>query len=427
MNSHPASHRDPVGWSGIIAFGFLALGLYRLGIPTRFYFDEVHYVPAARILREFSHLTNQEHPLIGKELIALGITLFGDNPHGWRALSALAGAVSLFAFMRGLWFASLSRFAALAGGVLLATGFLLFVHSRIAMLDIFMICFTMIALWMCAGAVREPETGRWRLAMAGVALGLAIGTKWNAAPLAMLPGIGFFIARAISARARFLTAKDGAPVPGITLIEAAFWLGAVPLLTYVLSFWPVFFYEQDRLTLGSFLHYQQQMIELQESTVKPHPYMSRWDDWIVNRRAIWYLYENLDGAQRGVLLIGNPLTMLLGLPALAWCAFAGFFRRNRAALCVFALYAVSFGMWIVAPKPIQFYYHYMLPSCFLIAALALALDALWRRGGGLWRGGALAAVAASCGIFAWFYPIISAAPLDGVQAFEKWMWLESWR
>jgi len=290
-----------------------------------------------------------------------------------------------------------------------------------------MICFTMVALWMCAGAVREPETGRWRLAIAGVALGLAIGTKWNVALVAMLPGIGFFLARLASARFRVFTAKGGAPVPGVTLAEAALWLGAVPLLTYALTFLPVFFYDQDRLTLGTFLHYQQQMLELQQSTLQPHPYMSRWYEWIVNWRAIWYLYENLDGAQRGVLLIGNPLTMLISLPALAWCAFAGFFRRNRAALCVFALYAVSFGMWIVAPKPIQFYYHYLLPSCFLIAALALALDDLWRRGGRARRGAAIAVVAASCGVFAWFYPIISSAPLDGPQAFQKWMWLESWR
>src|SRR5690606_866525 len=98
------------------------------------------------------------------------------------------GAVALFAFMRAMWFATLSRFAALGGGVLVATGFVLFVHSRIAILDIFMICFVLVGLWMCTGAMRNPREGRWRLAIGGISLGLALGCKWNAAPVVALPG-----------------------------------------------------------------------------------------------------------------------------------------------------------------------------------------------------------------------------------------------
>ncbi len=329
--------------------------------------------------------------------------------------------------MRALWFASNSRFAALGGGVLLATGFMIFIHSRIAMLDIFMVSFLMAALWMCAAAMREPAEARWRLAIAGVALGLAIGTKWNAAPVAMMPGLGFFLIRLFANGPRGLFASKGPPIPGISLIEAAFWIGLVPLAVYALTFLPVFFYETNPLTLATFVHYQQHMIELQQSTVKPHTYMSRWYHWVIDWRAIWYLYDEVDGAQRGVVLLGNPLTMILGLPALAWCAFAGIVRRNWAALGAFVLYSASLGMWIVAPKPVQFYYHYMLPSCFLLAALALSLDALWQAGGKK-RLAAAVVLAGSCAIFAWFYPIISAAPLEGGrESFEHWMWLNSWR
>ena len=42
------------------------------------------------------------------------------------------------------------------------------------------------------------------------------------------------------------------------------------------------------------------------------------------------------------------------------------------------IYAASLGLWIVAAKPVQFYYHYLLPSMALLAGLALALDELWR-------------------------------------------------
>ena len=125
-----------------------------------------------------------------------------------------------------------------------------------------------------------------------------------------------------------------------------------------------------------------------------------------------------------MLLIGNPLTMLLGLPALAWCAWVGIKRQRFDALAVAVFYAVSLGLWIVAAKPVQFYYHYLLPSVFLIAALALALDALWRRGR---RAIPLLVLAGSAAMFAFFWPILSAAPLDGRDAFTRWTWLDSWR
>jgi len=424
MTQPSVNPRDPVGWSALIVALFGAFVFFRIGTPTRFYFDEVHYIPAARVLLQFDHISNREHPMIGKEFLALGITLFGDNSVGWRIFPALAGIVTLGAFMRGMWHATQARFATLAGGVLLATGCVLFVQSRIAMLDIFMACFCMVGLWMVAGAVRKPGQASLRLALAGIAFGLAMGSKWNALPIVVLPGIAFLIIRLDAAGPKFLFASDAPPIRGVTLMEAFTWLGLVPVVVYLASFWPVFFYANDPLTIGGYLEYHEKMWELQQQTVKPHPYMSRWYDWVIDWRPIWYLYENIDGAQRGVLLLGNPFTMIAGIFAVTWCGFQGFLRKNRAALAFFMLYAVTLGMWIVAPKPVQFYYHYFLPSCFLLGALAVALDALWQAG---WRKTALGAVAASVVMFAIFYPIISAARLAGPYSFEHWMWLASWR
>lgn len=423
MNPPTLPERDPFGWSALLACAFLALVLLNLSFPTRIYFDEVHYVKAARILLEFDHITNREHPLVGKEFIALGITLFGDNSWAWRIFPALAGTVALFAFTRAMWFASLSRFAALAGGVLAATGFMLFVHSRIAMLDIFMICFALVALWMCAAAVRKPEKARLRLAGAGIALGLALGTKWNAAPVVALPGLVFLVMKLRAAGPRFLIAKEGGPVPGITLIEAFLWLGILPFVTYLATFWPVFFYAKDPLTIGGYLEYHQKMWSMQQQTIKPHAYMSRWYHWMLNSRPILYLYSHYDGAQRAVLMIGNPLTMMAGLPAILWCAWAGIARGHKAALAVAVLYGVTLGMWIIAPKPIQFYYHYFLPGLVLMAGLALALDALRKSG---WTKTAWGTLAASVVVFAVFYPILSATPISGIYTYEHWRFLNKW-
>ncbi len=410
--------------TAMLALLFAALGLIRLTIPSAPYFDEVHYLPAARALLDQSQWLNREHPLLGKEIIAAGIALFGDGPFGWRIFSVVAGAGALFAFCRAMWFASCSRFATLAFGVLLASGFSLFVHARIAMLDVFMVCFFAIALWQLAAAMREPETGRRRLVIAGIALGLSMSSKWNAVPLVVIPGIAFLVLRALAGRRRLLMSRRGMPLPGMTLLEAGFWLGILPLAIYWLTFLPAFFFTTDALKPGGFIALHREIMALQSSVIQPHPYQSNWPDWLLNIRAIWYLYEPVDGAQRGVLLIGNPLTMLLGLPAMAWCAWAGIAQKRWDALAVFIFFAASIAFWMVADKPIQFYYHYFLPSCFLLAGLALALDALWTHGNRMIAGGVLAG---SVAIFGWFYPILSAAPLAGPQSFNQWMWLDSWR
>lgn len=430
----PPRPRDPLGWCLALAGLFALVTGWRLGIPSQPYFDEVHYLPAARdILALFTEgqgaYRNREHPLLAKVLIALGMGLFGDNPLGWRIVPWLCGVIAYFAAMRALWHTARDRFATLAFGVLLATGFPLFIHSRIAMLDIVMIAAIAVAAWQFAAACARPEQGRWRLALTGIAIGCALGAKWNAIPLAVVPGLTFLVARAMAGRRRLLLSRRGSPVPGITLVEAFLWLGILPLAVYAATFIPGYWLAEplhpSPLAEQGLIGLHREIFDLQSQLKTPHRYMSTWDQWVLNTRGIWYLYEPVDGAQRGVLLIGNPLTMLLGLPALVWCLLAGAWRRDPARLAAAIGYAVSLGLWVVAPKPVQFYYHYFAPSCFLLAALALACSDVRRVPFGKWL--AWGMPAASVAVFAWFLPILAALPLKGPQSFLTWAWLEGWQ
>ena len=424
MSQAPAKPDDPIGLSLLMALGFAGLCAINLAIPGKPYFDEIHYLPAARELLERGLYINREHPLFAKQLIALGIALFGDNPLGWRIFSVTAGALALFASMRAMWFSSLSRFATLSYGALLASGFLLYVQSRIAMLDIFMAAFLAVGAWQFVAAMREPETGRYRLIVCGVAIGLAMGSKWNAFALAPLPGVVFFLARLSAGRRRLFTSKRGIPIRGMSLVEAFVWLGLLPLTIYALTFAPAWELKDTPFAAQNLISFHREMLALQMDVIKPHPYQSNWPDWVTNTRAIWYLYENVDGAQRGVLLVGNPLTMLLGLAALIWCMVSGLMQREWARLGVVAGYLTSLGLWFAAAKPVQFYYHYFVPSFFLLAALALALDALWSAGHRKLAGGV---IAASLALFMGFYPILSAAPLADETSFLHWTWIQGWR
>src|ERR1700753_1763974 len=77
--------------------------------PDKFYFDEVHYVPAARQMLEPvmpRPMLNRMPPPLAKQMIALSIRIFGDNPLGWRYPATLFGALALVA----LYFCGLALF-----------------------------------------------------------------------------------------------------------------------------------------------------------------------------------------------------------------------------------------------------------------------------------------------------------------------------
>ncbi len=442
----PTGEQDPLGWCIAVTLVFAALVWWRLGIPSKIYFDEVHYVQAARQLLKLLP-ANAEHPMVGKEAIAAAIALWGDSPMVWRIPSAVMGCLGLFAFSRAMWFASGRTFATQAASVLLFTDFAWFVQSRIAMLDMVMAGFSMIGLWQVAAAVRQSGSGafgrgeglgliRARLAVAGVCFGLAMGAKWSVLPAVALVGAGFVVLRLRGAAKsggylKSLDATDTPPLPGITLIEGMFWLGSLPLAVYCLTFLPIMFYHKGAVSLLDLAPYHREMVRLQASVVKHHPYQSVWWQWIVNWRAIWYLYEVVDGAQRGILLVGNPFSMLAGLPALGWCAWAGWRRGIRQwrpdALACALLYVLCLGLWAVDGKPVQFYYHYLLPGTFLMGCLALALDELSRLKS-RWRWAGPGGLVLAAALFGVFFPIIAALKLnEGSSSFETWMWLRGWR
>jgi dolichyl-phosphate-mannose--protein O-mannosyl transferase len=66
----------------ILFLGAHLLLLVGVTTPDKFYFDEVHYVPAARQMLEPvmpSPMLNPMHPPLAKQMIALSIRVFGDD------------------------------------------------------------------------------------------------------------------------------------------------------------------------------------------------------------------------------------------------------------------------------------------------------------------------------------------------------------
>src|ERR1700738_3526567 len=150
-------------------------------IPEKFVFDEVHYVPAARQMLEPatpSPMLNPMHPPLAKQLIALSIRSFGDGPLGWRYPGVLFGSLAIVAmYLCGL--ALFSRMGpAVAAALLAFFNQMVFVQSRIAMLDIFELAFGLFAIAAFMHGFRKPRPHLW-FALAGLACGLSIACKWS--------------------------------------------------------------------------------------------------------------------------------------------------------------------------------------------------------------------------------------------------------
>ena len=156
--------------------------LIGIDTPDHPYFDETHYVPAARQLLQ-THFAiptlNLEHPPLAKELMALSIWLFGDNPFGWRTMSALFGALAL----TGIYLCGRALFddrhTALWATVIAGLNQMLFVQARIAMLDIFALAFVLWGLAAFMMSFREQVPTRALLDGAGLCFGLATACKWS--------------------------------------------------------------------------------------------------------------------------------------------------------------------------------------------------------------------------------------------------------
>lgn len=392
-----------------------ALFSWRLTTPSKLMFDEIHYVPAAQILRSLGGPANIEHPLLGKTLIAAGIALFGDNPLGWRLFSSLAAtAVVLGVYACGqLTFRS--AHTALLGALLCLVNFTVFVQARIAMLDGFMAALVVLAVVAMLWAARGPARwAAWRWLLGAVLLGLACGTKWAAVPYVGYAALAFVVVKR----------RWPAAFPELGWFRAWVLLGVGAGTAYVFTFAPAFFYANEPLTLARLLPFHAEMYARQTQVLPSHTYQSAWWTWALDLRPIWYLYEPVDGAQRGVLMLGNPLVLWGGLVAVAACMWAWVRHRDVKLGTIGALWIGSYLIWAIIPKSLGFFYYYYLSSIWLPLAIAAAFH---RFGTGRRQGWDEAFGLSSAMLFVWFYPILSSGALSGPQAFNRWMWFDGWR
>ncbi len=418
-----------MGLSAVL-FGF------RLEQPADINFDEFHYVKNARWLLERSTFDNPEHPMVGKIGMALGMHIWGDNPIGWRIGSVVMGVVTV----GSLYWLGLGLFRSTAVAVLTAVFAMLsqtlFVQARIGMLDVYLagFFFAGLAAFVHAADPARRLTTLW-LVFAGVMFGLAFASKWSAIPYAVFAGVVFVGAKlAAMWRERDPLIAVAPPAPGlwphVSLVFGGLAFTLPALAVYFATFWPTTTFETNAVRFGDiFYEHQLYMLERQTKPLKSHPYESEWWAWPLMFEPMWYFHREIDGVQRGVFYIGNPMIYWGGLVAVLYCLIEGLRRRVGPLFAVGALYVLTYGIWAVLPKQIGFLFYYLIPSLTLCLALsAMLVDLYGRMRPSAWRVAIpMAVLGVSLGLFVYFYPLISAMPLADSTSYQTWMWFNSWR
>jgi dolichyl-phosphate-mannose--protein O-mannosyl transferase len=474
----------------LAAFGVAAVGavirVAGLATPNGEIFDDVHYVGASNDMLtrgvEWDLVGNGPayvvHPPLGKWMIASGIKIFGFNSFGWRIAAALVGIATILMITRIAHRLFGSLVLACAAGLLMAFDGMEFVLSRVALLDIFLMFWIVVAFgflvldrehrrarWLRhlesgADPGRRGRAGRppfavpWFRLAAGASLGLACGVKWSGVWFLPLFAVLIFLWETGTRR------SAGVQRPWRdTFLDEIGWIGAFFVLAFFayLSTWAGWFASDDGyfrhwwadshgLTHDrpfdwfiNLYHYHHEAYRFHTTLTTKHQYQSwPWQWLILGRPVAFYWSPNVNcGASScaaEILLLGTPLLWWSFIPALVGLDWACIARRDWRALAIGLTVVAGIvpWFWSETDQRTMFYFYALPAEPFLILAVVYVLGAIMgkpkaeqppgsdRRLIGALVVGAYVLLVAAC--FAYFYPIYTGGTLKYTEWFAR-MWL----
>mgnify|MGYP001563305675 FL=1 len=428
----------------LIAILSFWLRMWHLATPKGYTFDEVYYVDGARDLLHYGvEVTGSSpefivHPPVGKWCIALGVKLFGNNEFGWRISSALVGAITIYLValiaQRLFGSKSLSTLAAL----LMALDGLHLVHSRTALLDLFLTFFILLAVYSW---LKE------RYWLAGIWFGLAIGTKWSA--IYFLAAFALILIYQDYIRSRAEESRELLK----TILKRVAQFSVLPLGVYIAS-WTGWFMSArgwDRQwaqthpsawkfipdSLRSLWHYHAEIWHFHTTLTQHHSYQANPWSWLVMARptSFFYASPNTCGAKQcaqEVLALGTPILWWLGTLAIAvvfgfWISSA--LKGEIYKVAGFILLGIVAGYlpWFFFQKRTVFSFYAIVFEPFLILALVYCAKkflgvAPQSRNRRLIVGFVVLVIALN---FFYFLPLFNASVIS-YDAWSHRMWLPSW-
>ena len=407
-------HLAPI--SIIIGFA-LTLRLWRLNLPKGYIFDEVYYAKnAASLITDGVELNEQGesefvvHPPLGKWLIGIGIKLFGNNEFGWRVIAALVGSASVLLIYLIVQRLFNSLFLSNIAAALFALDGLHLVMSRVALLDIFLMFFILLAFYLIL---------RNDLWLSGVVIGLAAATKWSAVfviPFLILLTVNIGGANFATWGKRF--SQFVLTPMGIYLLSWSGWI-------FSSKGWAR---DSGSNFFSSLWNYHVEIMNFHRGLTEQHTYAANPWSWLVLGRPTSFYYETPKncGAQscsQEILAIGTPILWWAGIFAIAITVGLFIANKDRVSAFILAGIAGTYLPWFFIQNRTTFYFYAIAIFPFIVLALINVFN--WALNNQINRKFIYGFVITVGINFIYFLPIFIGINIPYVDWLAR-MWLPSW-
>lgn len=395
------------------------------------YFDEIYHPRTA-----WEHLNAVKpyeisHPPLGKLIIALGVSIFGMNPFGWRFMGTLFGVLMLpivYIFSKKLFG---GRIVPTAATIVLASDFMHFAQTRIATIDTYGVFFTLLMylfMYMFIDCEYEGKhrTALRNLALSGIFFGFGAASKWTGiyagAGLAVIWLVfwvnnSYFGFKAFIKNALFC-------IPFFIIIPALIYYVSYAAYGVAAGMHGIgMFFKKEYLDIV--LENQSFMFSYHSELVAEHPYSSKWYQWLLDIRPILYYLDYLDDGMRSSFgAFVNPALCWGGLMSLFVLIYTTLFRDDRQAGFILVAYLAQLLPWILITR-LTFAYHYFPCSVFLVLSMAYVFK-IMQLNSKHWKICVGGFVAVSVLLFIMFYPVLSGINIKGDTASKLLAWLPTW-
>ena len=391
------------------------------------YFDEIYHARTAFENIEGIYPYEISHPPLGKLIIALGISLFGMTPFGWRFSGTLFGVLMLpvmYYFLKRMF---KKTEVAACGTMVFAFDFMHFTQTRIATIDSYAVFFTLLMylfmyLYVSGGEKRN-------LALSGVFFGLGAASKWTC----LYAGAGLGVIWLLYWLMRMKKGEEGFKDFIKNCLFCVVFFVIVPAAIYYVSYYPygraqgmgrlTMFFSRDYAK--TVLDNQSFMLNYHSGVHSEHPYSSRWYQWILNIRPILYYLNYFDDGSRssfGAFL--NPVLCWAGFAAMLIMLYRAVICRDKKAGFIFIGYIAQLLPWVFITRT-TFEYHYFASSLFLALALAY-IFAMFLEDNKSGKVYVYSLTALSTVLFASFYPVLTGARVNAALAKGIFKWFSTW-
>lgn len=331
------------------------------------YFDEVYFPRAAYEILNNMSIYEYVHPPLAKLLMSIPIHFFGVTPFAYRVGGNIAGILMILIIYLIAKELFKKEYYGLFAAAIMALDGMHFVQTRIGTTDSYLVLFCLISFLFFLKYIKIPSSEKLKkkmipLMMSGIFWGMSISIKWTAAYIGLGMGIIYLIKFIIGR-------KFDVKLLGWSILSFI----VIPISIYVISYIPIiknpnheltythqYQDEKDKITyfddssiysqttngntttvtykvkitdIKSFIEYQKIMYTYHSRLTDSHTYSSKWYEWPIIKRPLWYYIGRFDNNKIGTIAcMGNPAIWYVGILTTILTIIYGILKKEKESL-----------------------------------------------------------------------------------------------